>query len=92
MVDEAGFADECIAAASRYIDLTRGTVGKPLVTVTPSGNLICRIDVAKLGPLIDRVVIHRDEEARLAVNVAVGQWVAPLETWAAAARSRESLA
>lgn len=83
--DDSDFLLECIAAVTPYSRVNLGVVGRPLITKSSSGQLICRIDLSvpdKHPPFVlDRAVIYRDEDARLMVDIAVGQQVDSLEKW-----------
>jgi hypothetical protein len=93
VMDDQGAASACIARASAlgakldkvpdtagYFDWTLGT---PMVTVSETWGVVCRVDFKMAGkdfaPYVNRLVLYAGAQ-KMNVMIAIGQDIAPLET------------
>lgn len=93
VMDDQGTASACLARASELgakLDKTpdtagyfQWTLGTPLVTVSETWGVVCRIDFKMAGddfaPRVNRLVLYAGPQ-KMNVMIAIGQDIAPLET------------
>lgn len=93
VMDDQGTASACLARASELgakLDKTpdtagyfQWTLGTPLVTVSETWGVVCRIDFKMAGddfsPRVNRLVLYAGAQ-KMNVMIAIGQDIAPLDT------------